>query len=261
MIVIDHKAILDKLTGFLTGEISKTEIYEWALSVVVLGEYESLAKNDQLVEKVFQHLLDIEKPKVDIDLTKKILRYFAQCLKAEAVYSVVRYDEILGNKLPADIARGPQQRFARVEKSLASLGWLVMAARIYVLLFVTVSILLNVAIVAKPDLFLGPDEIAATRLEVGKTALAHLIYGVLIVFAMTAKFPSVFFYGFIPAAVWGMFLYWSLAINILLKGNLSLPSILFLVVFIALPPGAAFFVILTQWFNSSKPKDAGPKVG
>lgn len=257
--VIEHKQVLSKLVGFLTGEISKAEIYQWALSIVVSSEYENLIKQDKLVEQIFQFLIDIEKPKHELAPTKKVLEYFVKCLKAEKIFSAQDYKALIGDKSAPAAATNTKQKSSQIEKSPLPLSWLVMAAKIYALIFVIISILLNTAIVIKPDLLIKPGEIAPTLAEVGKEAIPHLVYGILILFAMSVKVPRVVFYGVIPVGIWGMFFYWSSATSMILKHGVSLFTILFLVVFMALPPTAVFFVLLSQWFNHLKEKNSGEK--
>ncbi len=247
---VERKLIIAKLSGFLTGEISASEIYEWTLFVAVSRDYENLIKNDSLVEQIFQFLMDITKPRSSLAPDKKVLEYFIQCLEDKRRFSQESYQSIIHNKparAAADVSAKPKTGI--VVKPAASLGWLVLTAKIYALIFILISLFLNGASVIKPDLLVKTNEIAPTTAEVWSSALPHLVYGVLILIAMFVKVPKVVFYGFIPVAIWGMFFYWSTATSFVLKYGLSAMNILVLLVSMALPPTAAFFVLLNQWFS------------
>lgn len=248
----ESKLILGKLIGFSTGEISKSEIYEWALYVVVSSEYEKSLKHDKLTEQIFQFLIDIEKPKLATAPTKKILQYFIDCLEDRKNFSPDDYKALMDDKPAATAQSFTKQNSQGIKKNPAKLTGLAKLAKIYALIFVTGSILLNTAAVIKPDLLVKPSEIAPSAFEVRKEALPHLIYGILILVAMSVKVPRIVFYGFIPVGIWGMFFYWSASTSFGLKHGLSLLNVLLLLFFVALPPTAAFFVLLTQWFNQSK---------
>ncbi len=248
----ESKLILGKLIGFSTGEISKSEIYEWALYVVVSSEYENFLKHDKLTEQIFQFLIDIEKPKLATAPTKKILQYFIDCLEDRKNFSPEDYNVLISDKPITPKKSLAKQSSGEVKKLPAHLTGLAKLAKIYVLLFVTGLVFLNTAAVVKPDLLVKPSQIAPSAFEVRKEALPHLIYGILILVAMSVKVPRVVFYGFIPVGIWGMFFYWSASTSFGLKHGLSLLNVLLLLFFVALPPTAAFFVLLTQWFNQSK---------
>ncbi|MCB9757551.1 MAG: hypothetical protein H6753_03895 [Candidatus Omnitrophica bacterium] len=246
---VERKLIITKLNGFLTGEISASEIYEWTLFVAVASDYENLIKNDKLVEQIFQFLMDITKPRSSLVSDKKVLEYFIQCLEDKRKFSQENYQSIILNKPvgAADVSVKPKTRV--VVKPATSLGWLVGAAKVYALIFIIISLFLNGVSVMKPDLLVKANEIAPTTGEVWSSALPHLLYGVLILIAMFMKVPKVVFYGFVPVAIWGMFFYWSMATGFVLKYGLSARNILVLLVLMALPPTAAFFVLLNQWFS------------
>lgn len=250
---VERNFIIAKLNGFLTGEISASEIYEWTLFVAVSNDYENLIKNDKLVEQIFQFLMDITKPRSSLVSDKKVLEYFIQCLEDKKIFSQEVYQSIVHNKSDRSTNVSAKPKIRAVEKPAgstpASLGWLVWAAKIYALIFIAASLLLNGAAVIKPDLLVNANEIAPTTEEVWRSALPHLVYGVLILIVMLIKVPKIVFYGFIPVAIWGMFFYWSVATSFVLKYGLSAMSISALLLLVALPPTAAFFVMLNQWFS------------
>ncbi len=249
---VDKKSIQAKLTGFLTGEISKSEIYEWALSVAVSSDYEKLLKDDKLIEQIFQFLIDIEKPKLTSVPTKKVLEYFIHCLEGKNTFIVEDFNALMGEKNARSAAPEIKNKTEKNASPSLRLGWLVTSAKVYALIFIVGSILLNSACVLKPDILVKPNEIAPSALEVGKQSLPHLFYGVLILLAMSVKVPRMVFLGFIPAGIWGMFFYWSFALSFAIKQNLGLRNLMLLLLLIAMPPTAAFFVLLNQWFNQSK---------
>ncbi len=256
---VDRKVILDKLVGFSIGQISKSQIYEWALSFIVSGEYESIIKNDKFTQEIFQFLIDIEKSKSANVPAKKVLDYFIQCLQEKKVFSLEDYKALIGDKSTPVVRAPEKQKLSQGEKPPVALGWLVGAAKIYALIFVACSILLNTVCLIKPDFLVKSDEIAPSAAEVGKEAFPHLIYGILILLAMSVKMPRVVFYAFIPVGIWGMFFYWSAATGFALKHGLSFLHVALLLIVVALPPTAAFFVLLSQWFNNGKIQSADEK--
>ena len=245
----ERKLIIVKLNGFITGEISGTEIYEWVLSVAVTTDYEKLIKNDKLLEQVFQFLMDINKSKSSVVPTKKVVEYFIQCLEDQKEFSSAEYRSLIDNKPARPVAVQSKSKAQGSKSPPASLGWLVIAAKIYASIFIVISLLLNGASLIKLDLLVQPNEIAPTTGEVWSSAMPHLIYGILILVAMFVKLPKLVFYGFIPVAIWGMFFYWSMATSVILKYGVSFISILVILALVALQPTAAFFVLLNQWFS------------
>ncbi len=241
---VERKLVLTKLVGFLTGEISQTEIYEWALFVVVSSDYETIAKNDRLTEQIFQFLIDIDKVRETPAPTKKVLEYFIQCLENQREFTAQDYRALIDDKPGASAVSVPVP-----VKPPAQLGWLVNMARIYVLIFLMGSIFLNAVSILKPNFLVKPDEIAPTAAEVGKDASPHLIYGILILLALSFKMPRFALYAFIPVAIWGMFFYWSAATSFAVKNGLAFLNVLLLMVAVVVPPTAAFFILLIQWLT------------
>ncbi len=249
---VERKLIIDKLMGFVVGEISKAEIYEWALFVVVSRDYEELVKDNKLTQEIFQFLIDIDKPRPTSVSINKVLEYFIQCLEGKKEFITEDYKQVLGELLPKAVPAPIVKKVTPVKKPLLPLTWLVASARIYALIFVLGSIVLNVVSVLKPNLFIKPNEIAPSVMQVARDAFPHVLYAFLILCALVVKVPRFVFYGFIPVGIWGMFFYWSGTTSYVLKNGFSLPLILFFLIFVALPPTAAFFVLLDRWFTLEK---------
>lgn len=247
----ERKMLLTKLTGFSIGELSKQEIYEWALNVAVSSDFENLTKSDGLVEQIFQYLLNINKPRQTAVDSKKILAYFIDCLESRKTYSADEYNSMVSVKPVMPRAPGPAPSLAAKSGPAVKIllpVWLVSSARIYALLFILGSLGLNIFSIIKPDFLINANEIAPTAQQAARDATPHLFYGILIFVALFARLPRFMFLIFIPVAIWGMFFYWSAATGYVLKHGLSFFSAAILLVFVALPPTAVFFILLLQWF-------------
>ena len=261
--IFERKITLVKLKGFLTGEISKTEIYEWALFVAVSRDYEELIKSDPLAEQIIQFLVEINNERARSLPTQKVLGYYVDCLEGSKSFSPDDLRVIMGGKPLVKPAAAPAEKAKPVEKkTLAREKALAAAMKAYVFIFAAVSVLLNLLSIVKPDFLVKHGQIPPTFTEAWRDAFPHLVYGLGMVLALTTKVPRLVFYGLFFIATWGIFFYWYVATDLVLKQGQSLVNLFPLLPFIALPPTAGFLIMLNQWFAQPDEKAAvpGPQV-
>ncbi|MCB9771486.1 MAG: hypothetical protein H6754_02925 [Candidatus Omnitrophica bacterium] len=251
---VERELIISKLVGFLTGEISKTEIYEWSLFVAVSRDYEELINNNPLNEKIFQFLIEINKPRNSSASIKIILQYFLECLEGKKVFDPAYFNSLLEDKLPKPTLTSPESQNTKSvseKKPSALQGILPAINKMYILIFLFCSILLNIFGLLKPDFLVSADEIVPTRLIMLREALPHLFYGAAMLIAILVTVPRVVFYLLFFIATWGMFFYWYSATDFILKNGWSLILLIPLLPIITLPPTLMFLTMLNRWFSQA----------
>ena len=251
---VERELIISKLVGFLTGEISKTEIYEWSLFVAVSRDYEELVKDNPLNEKIFQFLIEINKPRNSSVSIKQILQYFLECLEGKKAFDLVYFNSLAEDKLPKSASAPVETQKTKSvgeKKPSALQGILPAVSKIYILIFLFCSILLNIFGLLKPDFLVQADEIVPARSMVWRDALPHLFYGAAMLIAILVTVPRVVFYFLFFIATWGMFFYWYSATDFILKNGWSLILLIPLLPIITLPPTLMFLTMLNRWFNQT----------
>jgi len=267
---VERKLLFVKLIGFQTGEISKNEIYEWALFVAVSSDYEELIKNDKLAEQIMQFLIDIDKPRTSTTPTKTIVDYFLSCLEEKKQFSEEYYKALIADqpakqataaKTAAATAQHKAQKISIQQqpsvtesatdskKKSAKEIWIPLIARIYVALFVGVSIVLNLLVIFKSDFLLKQGEIAPLPDEVWRDAFPHLFYGLTMIVALIIKGPRILLLALFFVAAWGMFFYWYSITMFIFHNKWPLYYLVMLSPILTLPPTMMFWIMLKKWFN------------
>ncbi len=79
------KTLLEKLNGFLIGDITKQEVYEWAQNIVVGPEYEKICNKNKLVGEAIQALFELhhEGEEIKFDPSRDELIYYKECLEGK----------------------------------------------------------------------------------------------------------------------------------------------------------------------------------
>ncbi|MCC6758973.1 MAG: hypothetical protein IT395_05055 [Candidatus Omnitrophica bacterium] len=257
---VERKLLLVKLIGFLTGEISKNEIYEWALFVAVSRDYEELVKNDKLSEQIMQFLIDVNKPRTTTAPTQKILEYFIACLEDKKQFSEDDYKLLIADQ-PSKTATVPKSAVAakkplRIPVPVLSPGKRTLISRIaniYVFLFVSISIILNLTVILKPDFLVNPGEVAPIPDQVLRDAFPHLFYGITMIIALLVRGPRILFYALFFIATWGMLFYWYSITIFIFENKWPLYYLVMLSPALTLPPTLMFWIMLTRWFNVKEP--------
>lgn len=256
----ERQIILVKLKGFVTGAVPKSEIYEWALFVAVSRDFEELAKQDPLAEKIVQFLIEINNEREKPLPLREVLQYFIDCLEGRKDFDQQKFDVLIGAETPGTapappVSKAADQTALQKKKFTFPKFDLNVILKVYVIAFVVISVLLNLFAALSPQFLVRAGEIAPSSAESWRAALPHLCYGAVMLLALTLKVPRVVFYGIFFVAVLGMFFYWYVATDILLKNGRSLIYLLPLAPFVTLPPTAGFFLMLDRWFaEMPKPK-------
>jgi hypothetical protein len=268
---VERKLLLVKLLGFLTGEISKTEIYEWALFVAVSRDYEELIKNDKLSEYIIQFMIDVDKPRTTTTPTKKIVEYFIACLEDKKQFSEEDYKVLIADQPPAKPGAGtkavpaeakqnlqisvkpPSENAENAKKESVKESWFALVARIYVFIFIGISLALNLTVIFKPDFLMQPGEIAPLPDNVLRDAFPHLFYGLTMIIALIVRGPKILFYPLFFIAAWGMFFYWYSITMFVSEKQWPLYYLVILSPILTLPPTMMFWIMLSRWFNITRP--------
>lgn len=282
----ERKIILNKLEGFLAGVVSQSEIYEWALFVVVSKDYEELAKQDPLAEKLIQFLIEINHERPKAAPTREIIKYYSDCLDGKKEFDAHFMSILLGEKAapgttakkatPVPVTPSPLPDASSVESKPGTVPQIpVTPPRVktvqptalkfenfeillkgYVLVFAVISLLLNLTAAINPGFLVRPGEIPPSTLESWSAAFPHVIYGLLISLAMMWRPSKAIFYIFFFTAALGMFFYWYVATDFILRQHRSLLYLLLVAPFVTLPPTVGFFLLLNRWFaeTARKPK-------
>lgn len=256
---VERKLLLVKLIGFLTGEISKNEIYEWALFVAVSRDYEELIKNDKLAEQIMQFLIDVNKPRTTAAPTQKIIEYFIACLEDKKQFSEESYKILIADqpaKPVATVKSVEALRAAKIAPPVLSPEKKTLISRIvtiYIFLFVSISLLLNLVMIFKPDFLMKQGEVAPLPGQVLRDAFPHLFYGITMIIALFIRGPKYLFYALFFIATWGMLFYWYSITIFISENKWPLYYLVMLSPALTLPPTLMFWMMLTRWFTFSEP--------
>lgn len=266
---VERKLLLIKLIGFLTGEISKTEIYEWALSVAVSRDYEELIKNDKLSEKIIQFLLDVDKVRSNPLPIKKIVEYLIACLEERKPFDEAQYNALVSDQpskqgaptptsanpnITVNPASVPQSKTAasaplESKEPPAKMSWITVVARVYIFLFITISLIMNLVGIFKPDFLLQPGEVPPVADDVWRDAFPHVFYAVTMLIALFLRGPKIVFFPLFFIAAWGMFFYWYSITMFILDHKWPLYYLVMLSPLLTLPPTLMFWIMLSRWFG------------
>jgi len=266
--------IITKLKGYSTGALTKNEVYEWALFVAVSREYELMAKQDPLAERVIQFFIEINSESPKSVSSQNIAQYFIDCLEDRKEFSYESLKAFSTNKpaaqatavtpstakkkppepvkLAVDPFAGPVSKpvnFSRID--------LEKIFKFYVFVFAGIVVLLNLVSALNPNFLVRPEEIPPTTAESWSAAFPHIIYGIIIILALVLKVPKIVFYFFFFFSVLGMFFYWYVATDLLLKNGRPLVYLLLIAPLVSLPPTAGFYILLQRWVAElprNKPK-------
>lgn len=245
---ITRQAVLEKLDGFLKGEISAEKIYEWALFIAVSSEYEQLVQKDPVISTTIQALISLNHTNKKQATRLEDLKLFRQCLAGEMTLpsSGAETREAAPAEPPSE--KQPKKREKR-RKFGQSVSGSMMTLRIYVVIFGICSLIVNLLTVIKPEwLSLGAD--VQTPVErLGETWL-HISYAALLIlpFPMIVRGPL--FIAALPLFVFGMVYYWYVTVMLVAKLSLNLIFFLAVMPFSAIPATLALILLVVNWIEA-----------
>jgi len=213
---IDRETAISRLKGFLTGEVTKEEIYHWALGKAMSNDFEELSRTDPLLHEALEAMMDVNHEDAQFIPSREDLEYYQRCL-AGAEEFVTRRTQVQ-----------KQQNIFPKHKFLSDLD---LVFRVYVLVFAVCIIIVHLIGVLLPSFLQA--RIPPSRLEIFSDSLPHFIYAIILLVPVRILVRDNFFFVFLFVMGFGAYYYFYISLNLIAK-----LSVHFLVVLVILPYGA-----------------------
>jgi len=228
--------IIKQLREFLTGKITKDQVYKWALAQVVLPGYENVAQADPVVKEALQALVAITHDDARDKPTGGDLKYYLGCLEGNR-----DFEPLEERRRRKDVKKEVKKRDYKAEARLTS--------RVYVILFGLSCLVVNIFSIINPGFFtLGIN--APDRFSVLIQSLPHIIYATLILLPpqVLVKKNSYFVY-LIIFALFSVY-YWFVALSFVLKFSLNPLLMLVLAPYSGMPAILALLLLIEERKNN-----------
>lgn len=242
--MINREILLEKLTGYLDGTISKEEAYGWALGIAVSAEFERVAKEDALIGRAVRDLIDINHADLAAVPGRKAFEYYQKCLLGKMEFKLKGIDV---QKLEA--FDNPEQVVVK-KKRKNNIKQVLIICRVYIVIFCLCSLVMHGISVVKPD-FLRFEDSIPSRAETIKESLPHLLYAFVVLLPVGFTAKGLLFFVTFPVLVVGMFYYWYISVALVTKLSLNIIFAFVLLPFSAIPATLAL-VMLVMRRNSIK---------
>ena len=208
---IDRTTVLFKLKGFLSGELSKEEVYHWALNKAVSEEFLTLSQADPLLYETLQALIDINHEDAEFIFSKEDFQYYQKCLEGLEEFRSLR------EKRPKKESRPPPKKFFLD---------LDLIFRVYVVIFGFCSAVIHLIGIFIPN-FLRISFPPPSRLESFLDSLPHFVYALFLLLSPKFLARANLFYVALVPLTFGILYYIKLTFNIV--DVLSLHKLVFLI--------------------------------
>ncbi len=221
---------------FLTEGVPQERMYEWALAQAVSKEYEQLTIGDPLIKEVIQAILEMNHADLEHVPTRDDLIYYLQCLEGTKDFEPAqqRRARVVQEQRPPSPrkATAPQG----VDQKMQALY--LIFAKVYVALFASVSLAVNIAGLVKPELF-GIGESAEAN---WKESLPHLIYAVILLIPRKILIQNKLFYPTMIVLILGILFYWTIDVSIVTKFRLHILLVFLFAPFTVIPASLAVWL-------------------
>ena len=225
--LIDRMTVLVKLKGFLNGELSKEEVYHWALSKAVSEEFLNLPQIDPLLFETLQALVDINHEDAEVIFTREDLEYYQRCLEGNEEFNSLR-------------AKRTQNKPRAVPKKFFI--DLDLIARIYVVMFGICSVIIHFVGIFIPN-FLRMNINPPSRLDSFLDSLPHFVYAVFLFLSPKVLARGNLYYVALMASTFGIFYYVNLTFNIVKALGVHILVVLVLLPYGGLPAALALYLL------------------
>ena len=247
--LINREIVLKELSAYLNHQISKQEIYEWALLVASAPNFEDLAPKDPLVKAAVNAMIEMNHTGLAHVPTRKAMEYYRRCLSGELEFIPLESHRGLDKLNISDI---PEDRVLAVLSNQLPLPKLkewkylkgtILTARLYVIIFAVCSVVVQISFIVSPG-FMQIGLFIPSRWQALVDAFPHLVYAYLVLLPPERFVPTRMFVVAVPLLILGVVFYWTISWVIVAK--LSLPWILFLVLlpFSAIPAILALLLVI-----------------
>ncbi len=232
--IVNRETILRELSAYLNNELSKQEVYEWALSVAVTDHFQELARGDVLIRRTIQAMIDINHDDLKFIPTRKALEYYRRCLVGEEKFVPLEINKDLKNlNIPDDpdiVNRKKKPKYF-------------IFFRIYIIIFSICSLTIHIASMIDPAFF-NLDQTSPTRLAVIKESFPHVFYALFVLIPVRYLVRWVLFYPSFVFLSLGMLYYWYISFQMVLKLSLNMVFIFMILPLTAIPATLALFLLM-----------------
>ncbi|MFA5088288.1 MAG: hypothetical protein WC552_04565 [Candidatus Omnitrophota bacterium] len=237
--MLNREVLAEKIKDFLENNISQESLYEWALAQAVREEYDELAKNDPVVKKTMQALIDINQEDVQHKPTREDLKFYRRCLEGRDVLEA-----------DGEEGRGKGEEFKR-DRLLQRKEEFYFISRVYVILFASCSAFVNFYSIIYPG-FIKFALAAPSRWVAFQQAFPHFLYAVFLIMPPRILAGRKLFLPSFVVLAMGTLYYWMVAVAIVEKLSLHVLLLAAIAPFSATP---ALLALMLLWEAKKGGKD------
>ncbi len=211
--------VIEKLDAYLQGEISRDEMYQWALAAAVSDGYAEAAKEDFLLGRAIQDMIDCGHPDKSEAHARRVLGYHLRCLTGQKDFNL-----------------------AVVKTSFVDS---LVIFRIYVVLFAVCSLGIQVLTLLRPELLLSHESGGMDVARIG-ALLPHILYAVTLLLPVRVTAKGFLFYPTFLIMLCGAYFYWYMSLQLVMRMLLHIMFVLVILPFGGIPAAVALVLLVMR---------------